>query len=158
MARLTSAKKNTEPEKEFGLPKERKYPMPDACLRFGTPRKPCSRARATETQEVHEQATAQTRAPGGHRSPNARLLTLCKSRRHRRDNNPNAISSVKKLIIEYPTIFLLDSANSFCARTTISSIQTAEYLFGPPPAAVERLATQLWIDQKMTITEDGTRL
>ena len=30
MAKLTSAKKNAEPEKDFGLPKERKYPMPDA--------------------------------------------------------------------------------------------------------------------------------
>ena len=29
MAKLTSAKKNTEPKKEFGLPEERKYPMPD---------------------------------------------------------------------------------------------------------------------------------
>ncbi len=30
MAKLTSAKKNSEPNKEFGLPEERKYPMPDA--------------------------------------------------------------------------------------------------------------------------------
>lgn len=30
MAKLTSAKKNAEPKKDFGLPKERKYPMPDA--------------------------------------------------------------------------------------------------------------------------------
>jgi hypothetical protein len=30
MAKLTAAKKNAEPKKEFGLPKERKYPMPDA--------------------------------------------------------------------------------------------------------------------------------
>jgi hypothetical protein len=30
MATLTTAKKNSEPSKEFGLPKERKYPMPDA--------------------------------------------------------------------------------------------------------------------------------
>jgi hypothetical protein len=30
MAKLTTAKKNAEPTKEFGLPKERKYPMPDA--------------------------------------------------------------------------------------------------------------------------------
>ena len=29
MAKLTSAKKNAEPKKEFGLPEERKYPMPD---------------------------------------------------------------------------------------------------------------------------------
>jgi hypothetical protein len=29
MAKLTAAKKNAEPKKEFGLPKERKYPMPD---------------------------------------------------------------------------------------------------------------------------------
>ena len=30
MAKLTAAKKNAEPSKEFGLPEERKYPMPDA--------------------------------------------------------------------------------------------------------------------------------
>ena len=30
VAKLTSAKKNAEPKKDFGLPKERKYPMPDA--------------------------------------------------------------------------------------------------------------------------------
>jgi hypothetical protein len=30
MAKLTAAKKNKEPKEEFGLPKERKYPMPDA--------------------------------------------------------------------------------------------------------------------------------
>ena len=30
MAKLTTAKKKKEPSKEFGLPKERKYPMPDA--------------------------------------------------------------------------------------------------------------------------------
>ena len=29
MAKLTSAKKNAEPKKEFGLPEERKYPMPE---------------------------------------------------------------------------------------------------------------------------------
>jgi hypothetical protein len=30
MAKLTTEKKNAEPKKEFGLPSERKYPMPDA--------------------------------------------------------------------------------------------------------------------------------
>jgi len=30
MGKLTAAKKNAEPKAEFGLPKERKYPMPDA--------------------------------------------------------------------------------------------------------------------------------
>jgi len=30
MAKLTASKKNAEASKEFGLPKERKYPMPDA--------------------------------------------------------------------------------------------------------------------------------
>ena len=30
MARLTAAKKNAEPAKDFGLPEQRKYPMPDA--------------------------------------------------------------------------------------------------------------------------------
>ncbi|HXS95536.1 MAG TPA: DUF6582 domain-containing protein [Candidatus Limnocylindrales bacterium] len=30
MAKLTTAKKNTEPKSEFGLPEQRKYPMPDA--------------------------------------------------------------------------------------------------------------------------------
>ena len=30
MAKLTTSKKNSEPSGDFGLPKERKYPMPDA--------------------------------------------------------------------------------------------------------------------------------
>lgn len=30
MAKLTATKKNAESAKEFGLPAERKYPMPDA--------------------------------------------------------------------------------------------------------------------------------
>jgi hypothetical protein len=30
MAKLTTAKKNSEPNKDFGLPEQRKYPMPDA--------------------------------------------------------------------------------------------------------------------------------
>jgi hypothetical protein len=30
MAKLTTSRKNAEPNQEFGLPKERKYPMPDA--------------------------------------------------------------------------------------------------------------------------------
>jgi hypothetical protein len=30
MAKLTTAKKNAEPKSEFGLPEQRKYPMPDA--------------------------------------------------------------------------------------------------------------------------------
>jgi hypothetical protein len=30
MAKLTAAKKNAESKKEFGLPAERKYPVPDA--------------------------------------------------------------------------------------------------------------------------------
>jgi len=30
MAKLTAAKKNAESKKEFGLPDQRKYPMPDA--------------------------------------------------------------------------------------------------------------------------------
>ena len=30
MAKLTTAKKNSEPKSDFGLPDERKYPMPDA--------------------------------------------------------------------------------------------------------------------------------
>lgn len=29
MSKLTSAKRNKIPESEFGLPKQRKYPMPD---------------------------------------------------------------------------------------------------------------------------------
>ena len=29
MAKLTTAKKNAEPNQEFGLPEQRKYPMPD---------------------------------------------------------------------------------------------------------------------------------
>jgi hypothetical protein len=30
MSKLTTAKKKAEPKSDFGLPKERKYPMPDA--------------------------------------------------------------------------------------------------------------------------------
>jgi hypothetical protein len=30
MAKLTTSKKKAEPNKEFGLPEQRKYPMPDA--------------------------------------------------------------------------------------------------------------------------------
>ena len=30
MARLTTSKKKTEPKNDFGLPEQRKYPMPDA--------------------------------------------------------------------------------------------------------------------------------
>jgi hypothetical protein len=30
MAKLNAAKRKSEPNKEFGLPEERKYPMPDA--------------------------------------------------------------------------------------------------------------------------------
>jgi hypothetical protein len=30
MAKLKAAKRNAEPNKDFGLPEERKYPMPDA--------------------------------------------------------------------------------------------------------------------------------
>jgi hypothetical protein len=30
MAKLTTSKKNAEPKTEFGLPEQRKYPMPDA--------------------------------------------------------------------------------------------------------------------------------
>ena len=29
MAKLTTAKKNAEPKQDFGLPEQRKYPMPD---------------------------------------------------------------------------------------------------------------------------------
>lgn len=30
MSKLTTKKRNAEPNKDFGLPEERKYPMPDA--------------------------------------------------------------------------------------------------------------------------------
>ena len=30
MAKLTASKKNAEPKSDFGLPEQRKYPMPDA--------------------------------------------------------------------------------------------------------------------------------
>ena len=29
MGKLTTSKKNAEPDKDFGLPEQRKYPMPD---------------------------------------------------------------------------------------------------------------------------------
>jgi hypothetical protein len=46
MAKLTAAKKNSEPSKEFGLPAERKYPMPDAAH--------ARNAKARASQMVHE--------------------------------------------------------------------------------------------------------
>ena len=46
MAKLTSAKKNAEPKKDFGLPKERKYPMPDASH--------ARNAKARASQKEHE--------------------------------------------------------------------------------------------------------
>ena len=30
MSKLTTAKKKAEPDRDFGLPEQRKYPMPDA--------------------------------------------------------------------------------------------------------------------------------
>ena len=43
MARLTTAKKKAEPKSDFGLPEQRKYPMPDAS--------PARNAKARASQE-----------------------------------------------------------------------------------------------------------
>ena len=46
MARITAAKKKAEPKKEFGLPEERKYPMPD--------KSHARNAKARASQMVHQ--------------------------------------------------------------------------------------------------------
>jgi len=46
MAKLSTAKKNAEPNKEFGLPEQRKYPMPDASH--------ARNAKARASQMVHQ--------------------------------------------------------------------------------------------------------
>jgi hypothetical protein len=46
MAKLTAAKKNAEPKKEFGLPEQRKYPMPD--------RSHARNAKARASQMAHQ--------------------------------------------------------------------------------------------------------
>ena len=46
MAKLTASKKRTEPSKEFGLPEQRKYPMPDASH--------ARNAKARASQMVHQ--------------------------------------------------------------------------------------------------------
>jgi hypothetical protein len=52
MAKLTSAKKNAEPKKEFGLPEERKYPMPDASHARN------AKARASQMEHQEKLSTA----------------------------------------------------------------------------------------------------
>ena len=46
MAKLTTSKKNAEPNKDFGLPEQRKYPMPDASH--------ARNAKARASQMVHQ--------------------------------------------------------------------------------------------------------
>jgi len=46
MATLTTSKKKTEPKGEFGLPEERKYPMPDASHAQN------AKARASQTERA----------------------------------------------------------------------------------------------------------
>ena len=46
MAKLTAGTKNAEPKQEFGLPEERKYPMPDASH--------ARNAKARASQMVHQ--------------------------------------------------------------------------------------------------------
>jgi len=46
VARITAAKKKAEPKKEFGLPEERKYPMPD--------KSHARNAKARASQMVHQ--------------------------------------------------------------------------------------------------------
>lgn len=45
MSKLTAAKKNHEPKSDFGLPEQRKYPMPDASH--------ARNAKARASQAVH---------------------------------------------------------------------------------------------------------
>jgi hypothetical protein len=46
MAELTTKKRNAEPKSDFGLPEERKYPMPDKSHARN------AKARATQQQEA----------------------------------------------------------------------------------------------------------
>lgn len=46
MAELTTKKRNAEPKSDFGLPDERKYPMPDESH--------ARNAKARASQQVHE--------------------------------------------------------------------------------------------------------
>ena len=46
MAKLTATKRNDEPKQEFGLPEERKYPMPDASH--------ARNAKARASQMIHQ--------------------------------------------------------------------------------------------------------
>ena len=45
MAKLTTEKRNSEPKSDFGLPEQRKYPMPDASH--------ARNAKARASQEEH---------------------------------------------------------------------------------------------------------
>ena len=53
MAKLTTAKKNAESKSEFGLPEQRKYPMPDASH--------ARNAKARASQMQHQGKLATTR-------------------------------------------------------------------------------------------------
>jgi len=46
MAKLTTSKKKAEPKSDFGLPEERKYPMPDAAHARN------AKARASQMEQV----------------------------------------------------------------------------------------------------------
>ena len=52
MAKLTTSKKNAEPSADFGLPKERKYPMPDAAHARN------AKARATQAEHAGKLSAA----------------------------------------------------------------------------------------------------
>jgi hypothetical protein len=55
MAKLTTAKKKAEPKSEFGLPSERKYPMPDASHARN------AKARASQMERQGKLSTADKR-------------------------------------------------------------------------------------------------
>jgi hypothetical protein len=55
MAKLTASKKNAEPNKEFGLPEQRKYPMPDASHARN------AKARASQMQHQGKLSAAEKR-------------------------------------------------------------------------------------------------
>jgi hypothetical protein len=67
MSKLTTAKKKAEPKSDFGLPKERKYPMPDASHARN------AKARASQMEHQGKLSASDKKkpppAPGWHISP-----------------------------------------------------------------------------------------
>ena len=55
MAALTTSKKNSEPKSDFGLPEERKYPMPDLAHARN------AKARASQAEQAGKLSAADKR-------------------------------------------------------------------------------------------------